>query len=145
MLFHPSGKRKNLARALSMTAAAVALVVVATGCSSGGTTGSTSGSNGGSHNYKITFLPKNLGNAYFDTSDKGGEKAIKEFKGSYAEVGPATATADAQVSYINTLTQQNVGAIVLSANDPTALGSALTQARSAGFHSAKAVTVPSVT
>ncbi|WP_349898985.1 rhamnose ABC transporter substrate-binding protein [Parafrigoribacterium soli] len=127
MLFHT--KRKTLARALSLTAAAVALAVVATGCSSGGTTGAKSG---GDHNYKITFLPKNLGNAYFDTSDKGGEKAIKEFKGTYAEVGPATATADAQVSYINTLTQQQVGAIVLSANDPTALGSALTQAKQAG-------------
>jgi rhamnose transport system substrate-binding protein len=132
MLFNTSGKRKTLARSLSITAAAVALAVVATGCSSGGTTGATPGNDGGSHNYKITFLPKNLGNAYFDTSDKGGEKAIQEFKGSYAEVGPAAATADAQVSYINTLTQQQVGAIVLSANDPTALGSALTQARAAG-------------
>ncbi len=129
MLFHTPG-RKRLARALTVTAAAVALTVLATGCSS---TGSGSGGSGsGDKNYKITFLPKNLGNPYFDTSDKGGEKAIKEFKGTYAEVGPATATADAQVSYINTLTQQNVGAIVLSADDPTAVGSALTQARSAG-------------
>jgi rhamnose transport system substrate-binding protein len=129
MLFHNSGKRSVLTRTLSLTAAAIALALVATGCAS--TTGSTSGS-GDAKNYKITFLPKNLGNAYFDTSDKGGADAIKEFKGTYAEVGPATATADAQVSYINTLTQQQVGAIVLSANDPTALGSALTQAKSAG-------------
>ncbi|MCU1513069.1 MAG: ABC-type sugar transport system, periplasmic component [Microbacteriaceae bacterium] len=125
MLFHTS-KRKGVTRVLGLAAAAVTLALVATGCS----TGTTSGS--GDANYKITFLPKNLGNAYFDTSDKGGEKAIKEFKGTYKEVGPATATADAQVSYINTLTQQNVGAIVLSANDPTALGSALTQAKTAG-------------
>ena len=39
-------------------------------------------------NLAITFLPKNLGNPYFDTSDKGGEAAIKEFGGTYAEVGP---------------------------------------------------------
>jgi rhamnose transport system substrate-binding protein len=130
MLFQTSSKR-TVTRALSLTAAAIALALVATGCSS--TTGgsSTSGSSG-AKNYKIAFLPKQLGNAYFDTSDKGGAAAIKEFKGTYSEVGPATAAADAQVSYINTLTQQNVGAIVLSANDPTALGSALTQAKAAG-------------
>ena len=130
MLFHNSGKRSALTRTLSLTAAAIALALVATGCAS--TSGEKTDSGSGSANYKITFLPKNLGNAYFDTSDKGGADAIKEFKGTYAEVGPATATADAQVSYINTLTQQQVGAIVLSANDPTALGSALTQAKSAG-------------
>ena len=44
---------------------------------------------GGDANLSITFLPKNLGNAYFDTSDAGGEEAIEEFGGTYAEVGPA--------------------------------------------------------
>ena len=68
----------------------------------------------------------------FDTSDKGGETAIKELGGTYAEVGPAEATPDAQVSYINTLTQQQVGAIVISANDKQAVCDALTEARDAG-------------
>ncbi|TXN29432.1 rhamnose ABC transporter substrate-binding protein [Lacisediminihabitans profunda] len=131
MLFQKSSTR-TVTRTLSLTAAAIALALVATGCSAGTAGGSGSSGSSGSKNYKITFLPKNLGNAYFDTSDKGGAAAIKEFKGTYAEVGPATATADAQVSYINTLTQQNVGAIVLSADDPTAVGSALTQAKAAG-------------
>ncbi len=130
MLLQTSSPR-TITRALSLTAAAIALALVATGCSSTTSGSSTSGSSS-AKNYKIAFLPKQLGNAYFDTSDKGGAAAIKEFKGTYSEVGPATAAADAQVSYINTLTQQNVGAIVLSANDPTALGSALTQAKSAG-------------
>lgn len=130
MLFHSKGKR--LSRVLSITAAAAVLALTATGCAATTDSATDAGSGSGDANYKITFLPKNLGNAYFDTSDKGGSDAIKEFGGTYAEVGPATATADAQVSYINTLTQQQVGAIVLSANDPTALGSALTQARSAG-------------
>jgi rhamnose transport system substrate-binding protein len=130
MLFQTSSKR-TVTRTLSLTAAAIALALVATGCSAN-TGGSSASGSASAKNYKIAFLPKQLGNAYFDTSDKGGEAAIKEFKGSYSEVGPATAAADAQVSYINTLTQQNVGAIVLSANDPTALGSALTQAKTAG-------------
>jgi rhamnose transport system substrate-binding protein len=125
----PSTTRRTK-RILGLGAGLVAIALVATGCSSGGS-GGGSGS-GGDKNYKIAFLPKNLGNPYFDTSDKGGKTAIQSFKGTYSEVGPTTASADAQVSYINTLTQQQVGAIVLSANDPTALGSALTQAKSAG-------------
>ena len=129
MLFQTSNKR-TVTRALSLTAAAITLALVATGCAAN--SGGSGSETAGAKNYKITFLPKNLGNAYFDTSDKGGAAAIKEFNGTYAEVGPATATADAQVSYINTLTQQQVGAIVLSADDPTAVGSALTQARAAG-------------
>jgi rhamnose transport system substrate-binding protein len=123
----PSTSRRTK-RLIALGAGVVAVALAVTGCSSG-----SSGSGGsGDKNYKITFLPKNLGNPYFDTSDKGGETAVKSFKGTYNQVGPSTATADAQVSYINTLTQQQVGAIVLSANDPTALGSALTQAKSAG-------------
>ncbi|MFF2054050.1 rhamnose ABC transporter substrate-binding protein [Leifsonia sp. NPDC058194] len=125
----PSTTRRASRRLLTVGAGVVAVALALTACSSGSGSGSTSG---GDKNYKITFLPKNLGNPYFDTSDKGGETAIKSFGGTYNQVGPSTATADAQVSYINTLTQQQVGAIVLSANDPTALGSALTQAKSAG-------------
>ena len=125
----PSTKRRTTRRLLTIGAGVVAVALALTACSGG--SGSSS-SNGGSKNYKITFLPKNLGNPYFDTSDKGGQTAVKSFGGTYNQVGPTTASADAQVSYINTLTQQQVGAIVLSANDPTALGSALTQAKSAG-------------
>ena len=80
----------------------------------------------------VTFLPKNLGNPYFDTSDAGGEKAIKEFGGTYDEVGPDTATPDAQVPFINTAAQQGVSALVVSANDPKAIGDALNEARDAG-------------
>ncbi|WP_435870846.1 rhamnose ABC transporter substrate-binding protein [Leifsonia williamsii] len=125
----PSTHRRTTTRLLTLGAGVVAVALALTACSSGS---GGNGSGSGDKNYKVTFLPKNLGNPYFDTSDKGGETAVKEFKGTYNEVGPSTATADAQVSYINTLTQQGVGAIVLSANDPTALGSALTQAKSAG-------------
>ena len=119
--------------------AAVSLVFVAAACGSSGGNGTSgeaspgaSGSSAAANaNLAITFLPKNLGNPYFDTSDKGGEAAIKEFGGKYAEVGPAEASPDAQVSYINTLTQQQVGGIVISANDKTAVCDALNEARDA--------------
>lgn len=80
----------------------------------------------------MTFLPKNLGNPYFDTSDAGGKKAVEEFGGSFDEVGPDTATPDAQVPFINTAAQQGVNALVVSANDPKAICDALNEARDAG-------------
>lgn len=77
----------------------------------------------------ITFLPKNLGNPYFETSNAGGQEAIEEFGGSYSEVGPQEATPDGQVEYINTAAQQGEDALVLSANDPSAICGALNEAR----------------
>lgn len=90
---------------------------------------SGSGGGGGGDDMSITFLPKNLGNPYFETSDAGGEKAIKEFGGTYEEVGPDTATPDGQVSYIDTAASNQVSALVVSANDPEAICDSLNEAR----------------
>jgi rhamnose transport system substrate-binding protein len=128
MLFHKSAARRGGAFA----ALAISVALVASGCAGVTGGGDDDSAGGGSDNLAITFLPKNLGNAYFDTSDKGGEKAIGEFDGTYAEVGPSEASPDAQVSFINTLTQKGVGAIALSANDPKAVCDALNEARDAG-------------
>ncbi len=116
-------------RAIAVAALAVAAAIALTGCT---TSGDGGGSGGDSSNLSITFLPKNLGNPYFDTSSEGGKKAVAEFDGEFSEVGPAEATPDAQVSYINTATQQGVGALVVSANDPKAICDALNEARDAG-------------
>ena len=122
----------NKRRAGALTALAVGVALLASGCAVDSGTGGTEGGEGGSDNLAITFLPKNLGNPYFDTSSAGAEEAITEFDGTFAEVGPAEATPDSQVSYINTLTQQGVGAIAVSANDPEAICDALNEARDAG-------------
>ena len=114
----------------AVAALGLAVALLATGCAAAGDGGD--GGDGGDANLAITFLPKNLGNAYFDTADAGGEEAIEEFGGTYAEVGPAKGSPDGQVSYINTLTQQGVGAIAISANDPAALCDAIGEARDAG-------------
>jgi len=118
-------------RATAVAGIALTVALVATGCAAG--TGDTGGDAGGDANYSITFLPKNLGNAYFDTSDAGGAEAIEEFGGTYAEVGPATATPDSQVSFIDTAAQQGVGGLVVSANDPDALCDSLNTARDNGM------------
>jgi rhamnose transport system substrate-binding protein len=92
---------------------------------------------------KIAFLPKQVNNPYFDTSDnKGGKVAVGEFGGSYSQTGPSEASPSAQVSYINTLSQQGTDVIVVSANDKDAICGALNEARAAG---AKVVTYDSDT
>jgi rhamnose transport system substrate-binding protein len=119
-------------RAGALTALAVSVALLATGCAVDSGSGSSESGGGGDGDLSITFVPKNLGNPYFDTSSAGAKEAIDEFSGTFAEVGPAEATPDAQVSYINTLTQQGVGAMAVSANDPEAICDALNEARDAG-------------
>lgn len=120
-------------RATAVAAAAVAAALALSGCADTGSSGGgASEAGGGSDNLAITFLPKSLGNPYFDTSSKGGKAAVEELGGTFAEVGPAESGPDAQVSYINTATQQGVGSLVVSANDPKAICDALNEARDAG-------------
>jgi rhamnose transport system substrate-binding protein len=119
-------------------AAGAVLALVASlglaGCGSDDSSTATPGGSdgGGGDATSVTFLPKNLGNPYFDTSDNGGKEAVDEFGGTYAEVGPDTAGPDTQVSFIDTAAQQGVNALVVSANDPQALCDSLNAARDAG-------------
>jgi rhamnose transport system substrate-binding protein len=81
----------------------------------------------------IAFLPKQLNNPYFTTSDNGGKEAVEGLGDTFKRVGPSDATASSQVSYINTLTTQKVSAIVISANDANAVAPALKKAAAAGI------------
>jgi rhamnose transport system substrate-binding protein len=80
---------------------------------------------------KIAFLPKQLNNPYSDVETGGGKVAVDELKGEYKLVGPNDASASSQVSYINTLIQQQQDVIVVAANDPNAVCPSLNQARAA--------------
>ncbi|MFF6960437.1 rhamnose ABC transporter substrate-binding protein [Streptomyces sp. NPDC088197] len=81
----------------------------------------------------IAYLPKQVNNPYFTISDNGGKKAVEALGEKYKEVGTSSGTDTAgQVSYVNTLTQQQVSAIAVSAQDPGALCTALNQARKNG-------------
>jgi rhamnose transport system substrate-binding protein len=82
---------------------------------------------------KMAFLPKQLNNPYSDIEASGGEAGLKELKGEYKLVGPNDASASSQVSYINTLIQQQQDVIGIAANDPNAVCPSLNQARSAGI------------
>ena len=125
MKFH--SKRATAFSALLLSGA---MVLTACGGDTEGAGGD--GGDGGSESVSITMLPKNLGNPYFDTSTAGAQEAADALGASLEEVGPQEATADAQVQYINTAAQQGVGALIVSANDPTAICDALNEARDAG-------------
>jgi rhamnose transport system substrate-binding protein len=129
-------------------AVAAALAFGTTACaddSTSTTPDASAGAGGGTikSGLKVAFLPKAVNNPYFDTSDnKGGKVAVEEFKGAYSETGPSEASPSAQVSYINTLSQQGTNVIAVSANDKDAICGALNEARQAG---AKVVTYDSDT
>jgi rhamnose transport system substrate-binding protein len=128
-------------RAVALTALAVMSLAISACANNSSNTpsgGSTSAGGGGiKAGLKIAFLPKQVNNPYFTTSDNGGKAAVAEFKGVYSETGPSDASASAQVSYINTLSQQGTNVIVISADDQNAVCPALNEARQAG---AKVVT-----
>ncbi len=123
--------QKRRPAALAALLLTASLAFTACGGDDGDGGGSASGGGGGGGDLSITMLPKNLGNAYFDTSTDGAEKAADEIGADFEEVGPDTASPDAQVSYINTVAQQGKSALILSANDPDALCDAIDEARSA--------------
>jgi rhamnose transport system substrate-binding protein len=113
--------------------AAVSLVAGLALSACGGDDGDDNASDdGGGSSDTFVFLPKNLGNAYFDTSDNAGKAAIEGWGGTYQEVGPDKASPDAQVPFINTAAQQGVAALIVSANDKEAICDALNEARDAG-------------
>ncbi|MFF4362627.1 rhamnose ABC transporter substrate-binding protein [Streptomyces sp. NPDC001604] len=134
-------RKSSLRRACAALAAGTSLALALTAC--GGTTKNNSKSDdaGATSTAKadpnaalkkgltVGFLPKQVNNPYFTSADKGGEKALTELGSKYKEVGPSSATDTAgQVSYVNTLTQQQVNAMAVSAQDPGALCTALKQA-----------------
>lgn len=134
-------------RIAASVAATAALSIALTAC--GGTTKNSSSSSDSSSaatsasadpnaptkkGLTVAFLPKQVNNPYFTISDNGGKKALTALGSSYKEVGTSSGTdTSGQVSYVNTLTQQQVNAIAVSAQDPGALCTALKQAMKNGI------------
>jgi rhamnose transport system substrate-binding protein len=129
-----------------LTAATASFLVVGLSACGGTTKDSASNDSGGTQasaaadpnaktkeGLKIAYLPKQLNNPYSDVETGGGKVAVGELKGEYKLVGPNDASASSQVSYINTLIQQQQDVIVVAANDPNAVCPSLNQARQAGI------------
>lgn len=82
---------------LSMTrrwTAVVATLAVGTVMALSGCAASSSGSSSG--DLSIGYLPKMLGNPYFDEAGLGAKEATKALGGAYTQVGPQVGAADAQ-------------------------------------------------
>jgi rhamnose transport system substrate-binding protein len=69
----------------------------------------------------FVLVPKNLGNPYFDTANKGAQEAAKELGVEVQYQGPATADATQQIQLINSLIAQKVSGLAISADDSDAL------------------------
>src|SRR5689334_24168722 len=139
-------RKSSVRRTCAALAAVTSLALAVTAC--GGTTKKNSGSDDAAatstakadpnaalkKGLTVAFLPKQVNNPYFTSADSGGKKALEELGQKYKEVGPSSATdTSGQVSYVNTLTQQQVNAMAVSAQDPGALCTALKQAMSNGI------------
>jgi rhamnose transport system substrate-binding protein len=83
---------------------------------------------------RIGLVAKSLGNGFFTAVQKGGAEAAGELgRVTLVFTGPATPTAEGQIEVINSLIDQRVDAIAVSANDPDALVPTLQRARQRGI------------
>ena len=137
----------NSTRRRVLAAAAASVALFSAAACGGGTTRDNQGDAGSApssgasadpnaklkEGVKMAFLPKQLNNPYTDVEVSGGKVALGELKGEYKLVGPNDASASSQVSYINTLIQQQQDVIAIAANDPNAVCPSLKQARAAGI------------
>jgi rhamnose transport system substrate-binding protein len=112
----------------SASAAASAQSAAASAPASAGASASSSQAAG----LKVTFIPKQINNPYFDAAKVGADKAAGELGATVTQVGPSSAT-EAQASFIQDATTQGVSAIAISANDPNAVVPALQAAKAAGI------------
>ncbi|MCO4237564.1 rhamnose ABC transporter substrate-binding protein [Pseudarthrobacter sp. MDT3-28] len=127
--------RKNtgpIGRLGSLVAITAVAALALTACDGGsGSAGGGSPAAGGDQ--KITFIPKQLNNPYTDVVLGGGKTGAQEAGFASSQVvGPLEASASSQVSFINAETQAGTNVIVIAANDPDAVCTALGEARSAG-------------
>ncbi len=83
------------------------------------------------HTYAI--ITKSAGNPYNEREASGFKEVIEANGGTCIIQQPETATADAQISVINSLISQGVDSICLAANDENALQATLQQAMDAGI------------
>jgi len=123
-----------------VAAAAVSVVLVGGALAACGSTSTKkSGQSGGptatsvKQGLKVYFIPKDTQNPYEVLADKGGEKALSELGGSVTVSSGTQDTAAAQIPSIQAAIQANADAIVIAANDPSALCPTLNQAAKKGI------------
>ena len=82
---------------------------------------------------RYAMLVRVLGNTAFELAHIGAQEAADELGVELIYTGPTENTAEGQVNLINSLIAQRVDAIMLTANDATALTPSLTRAMQRGI------------
>ena len=82
---------------------------------------------------RYAMLVRVLGNTAFELARVGAKEAAKELGVELIFTGPTENTAEGQVALINSLIAQHVDAIMLTANDETALTPSLNRAAQRGI------------
>jgi len=81
----------------------------------------------------VYYIPKDTQNPYEVLADKGGQTALTELGGKVVISSGTADTAAAQIPSVQAAIQAHADAIVIAANDPSALCPSLNQASAAGI------------
>ena len=123
-------KRKMISALLCATMVAS----MAAGCGSSGNDTSDNGGDKSDSGKKVyAIVTKSAGNPYNEKEAEGFQKVIEAEGGECIVKHPESATADAQVSVIQSLISQGVDSIAIAGNDENALQAALEEAMDAGI------------
>lgn len=130
-----TGRRVVVAALSAVLAGGVLAACSSTNNNSGGSgpTGSAGASGGIKQGLKVYYIPKDTQNPYEVLADKGGQKALQELGGSVTVSSGTQDTAAAQLPSIQAAIQAHANAIVIAANDPSALCPSLNRAAQAGI------------
>jgi rhamnose transport system substrate-binding protein len=101
--------------------------------SGGASSGAAASSGAIKSGLKVYYIPKDTQNPYEVLADKGGQKALGELGGSVTVSSGTQDTAAAQLPSIQAAIQAHADAIVIAANDPSALCPSLNRAAQAGI------------
>ena len=128
------GGSASTSTAASAAASKAASTAASTAASAGASTAaSAAASAGGAKGKTFAIVVKSAGNPYNEKEAEGFKQIIEAQGGTCIVKEPEAATADAQVSVIQSLISQKVDSISIAANDENALQSALQEAMNAGI------------
>lgn len=82
--------------------------------------------------YRVAMITQIDGIPYYDGFEEGAQRAAEEFGVEYTQVGPAQPNVEDQIRFIEDFVAQGYDAIAISPLDPTAIASAIADAREAG-------------
>jgi len=116
---------------LHLVLAVIASALIA-GCDRGDVKTVGPGKSTGNAKLRIGMCPKLIGISYFTACEQGAKEAAGELGLELDYDGPATASTDGQVGFIDKWVAQGYDAIAVAPNDPELVAPALARARAAG-------------